>query len=307
MDMMTLKNKIHTRERRAVIAVAHAVDASIFQAAAQASDENLATFLFIGPLSEMTDAMQEAGYSADTSTSRFIDTKDEKQSASEAVKMVSEGEADVLMKGMTATSTLLKAVLDKEHGLRTGRILSHVAGFSLPGREKLLFLSDAAMNIAPDLEQKVKITTNAVEAVKNMGVEVPKAAVIAAVETVNTSMQATLDAAALTMMNQRGQISGCIIDGPLGFDNAISPEAAEQKGITSPVAGQADLLLVPQIETGNALYKSFTYIGGAVVGGMIVGAGAPIVLSSRSDSVESKLFSMMMAVSTADQSQEGSI
>ncbi|WP_147802858.1 bifunctional enoyl-CoA hydratase/phosphate acetyltransferase [Alkalicoccus halolimnae] len=297
MNLEALKQAIALKEHKAVIAVANAVEASVFRAAQIALDESLAEFHFIGALNEMTAAMEEADFSADENTVVFIDCRDEAEASEKAVRLVSEGKADVLMKGMVSTSILLKAVLHKEYGLRSGNVLSHVAGFTLPDREKMLFLTDAAMNIAPSLPEKVQIVENAVAALNQMGIENPKVAVLAAVENVNPAMQATVDAALLTQMNKRQQITNCIVDGPLGFDNAVSLEAARKKQIESPVAGEADLLLAPQIETGNALYKSFTYIGRGVVGGMIVGAKAPIILTSRTDSEESKLFSLAMAVS----------
>lgn len=211
---------------------------------------------------------------------------------------MSSGQADILMKGMIPTSDLLKAVLHKEAGLRTGKILSHVAAFEVPGYDRLIFVTDSGMNINPDLQQKAQIIENAALIAKGIGVEMPKVAVLAAVETINPSMQATLDASALTVMNKRGQISYCVVEGPLALDNAISPEAAEHKGITGEVAGKADILLVPAIETGNALYKSLIYFSGAKVGAVIAGARAPIVLTSRADSAESKLFSIALAVKT---------
>lgn len=297
MNIEQLKQKITQRDSNAVVAVANAVDPSIFRAADAAIKDSMADFQFIGPLDEMASAMEEASFSADEDHCTFIDCESEKEAAEIAVKLVSQGKSDVLMKGMIPTSTLLKAVLHKEYGLRSGKILSHLAGFQIEGREKLLFLTDSAMNIAPDLKEKVQIVDNAVYAISQMGFEDIKVAVLAAIETVNPAMQATLDGAVLTQMNRRGQIANCTVEGPLGLDNAISAKAAKQKKIDSPVAGAADILVVPQIETGNILYKSFTYVGGATVGGMIIGARAPIILTSRTDSEESKLFSLAMAIS----------
>ncbi|SER48581.1 bifunctional enoyl-CoA hydratase/phosphate acetyltransferase [Salipaludibacillus aurantiacus] len=298
MDLNTLFHKIKNQEPQ-TIAVAHATDPTVFESAEKALEKNLASFIFTGPESEMEKALNEASFTfRDDTRVSFVNTDSDKESALTAVEIVKQDKARVLMKGMVSTSILLKAVLNKENGLRTGKILSHLAGFSLPGRDRLLFITDAAMNITPDLKEKVQIIDNAVYAVNKMGVDKPKVAVIAAVETVNPAMQATVDGAALTQMNRRNQIKGCEVDGPLGFDNAVSRTASSQKGITSEVAGNADILLVPGIETGNVLYKSLTYFGQAVVGGMIVGAKAPIVLTSRSDSADSKLFSMAMALST---------
>ncbi|WP_096434732.1 bifunctional enoyl-CoA hydratase/phosphate acetyltransferase [Alteribacter populi] len=280
------------------IAIAHAIDESLFLAAKRALEAEVASFVFVGPKETMVK-LAEAANIANNDGVTFVDSSNEKESASSATSLVNNGEADVLMKGMVGTSTLLKAVLNKENGLRSGKVLSHVAAFDLPERDSLLLLTDAAMNIAPDLKEKLDIASNAVDVAHRIGMEQPKVAALAAVETVNPAMQATLDAAALTQMNQRGQLKGCIMDGPLAFDISVSPEAAAQKKINSEVAGQADLLLVPSIETGNAIYKSLTIFGKANVGGIIAGAKAPIVLTSRADSIESKLFSMTLAVGAA--------
>lgn len=221
------------------------------------------------------------------------------QAAELAVKSVRLNEANVLMKGNIPTATILKAVLNKEYGLRTGSVLSHVAVFEVPHYDRYIIVTDAAMNIAPDLEQKAQIIANAVSVAKSIGIEKPKVAPLAAVEVVNPAMSATIDAAALSMMNDRGQIKGCIVDGPLALDNAVSPAAAEHKGIVSEVAGNADILLVPDIEAGNILYKSLVYFANAKVGAVIAGAKAPIVLTSRADSAESKLYSLALAVCSA--------
>lgn len=225
------------------------------------------------------------------------------QSSAEAaelsVKAVRNGEADVLMKGNIPTANILKAVLNKEWGLRKGSVLSHVATFEVPNYNRLIFVTDAAMNIAPDVTQKAAIIQNTVEVALAIGIDLPKVAPIAAVEVVNPAMQATIDAAMLTQMNRRGQIKNCVVDGPLALDNAVSQIAAEHKGIVSDVAGKADILLVPTIEAGNVLYKSLVYFADAKVGAMIAGAKAPIVLTSRADSAETKVYSLALAVATA--------
>lgn len=195
----------------------------------------------------------------------------------------------------------MKAVLNKEYGLRTGNVLSHVAVFEVPGFNRPILMTDAAMNIAPDLQQKAQIVQNAVAIAKKLGIETPKVAPLAAVEVVNPVMQATVDAAALTMMNSRGQITGCIIDGPLALDNAVSVLAAEHKGLQSEVAGNADILLVPAIEVGNVLYKSLVYFAQAKVGAVIAGARVPIVLTSRADKAQSKLYSLALALSCTNE------
>jgi phosphate butyryltransferase len=211
------------------------------------------------------------------------------------VELVSSGNADMVMKGLVDTATFLRAVLDKEKGLRTGKILSHVAVFDVPALQRIIVLTDAAMNIAPDLMTKKQILENAVGIAKSIGIDTPKVAVVAAVEVVNPDMQPTLDAAVLSKMNDRGQIKGCIVDGPFAIDNALSEEAAEHKGIKSPVAGKADIILVPNIETGNVMYKTLTYTSNAKNGGILAGAAAPVILTSRSDSHESKLYSIALA------------
>ena len=192
----------------------------------------------------------------------------------------------------------MKAVLNKEWGLRKGSVLSHVAAFEVPNYDRLIFVTDAAMNIAPDVTQKAAIIQNTVEVARAIGIDLPKVAPIAAVEVVNPAMQATIDAAMLTQMNRRGQIKNCVVDGPLALDNAVSQIAAEHKGIVSDVAGKADILLVPTIEAGNVLYKSLVYFADAKVGAMIAGAKAPIVLTSRADSAETK--SIFISIGSCD-------
>jgi len=214
-----------------------------------------------------------------------------------AVRMVSSGEADVLMKGFIHTDDFLRGVLNKEFGLRTGSIMSHVFVAEIREQDKLLFITDSSMNIAPDLEQKAAILLNAAYLASLFGVQNPKVAALAAVELVNPAMPATLDAAALAKMADRGQyVPVCTVDGPFALDNAVSPAAARHKRITGPVAGQADILLVPTIECGNILAKSLVYFGGHRLVGLLVGAKAPVVLTSRADSTESKLLSMAAAV-----------
>ncbi len=201
------------------------------------------------------------------------------------------------MKGLVSTADFLRAILNKEEGLRKGDMLSHVGFFDPKAYHKVLMITDAAQNIEPTLPEKITILNNAVDVYAKIGYPNPKVALLAAVEVVNPKMPSTLDSAAIVQMNRRNQIKGCIIDGPLAFDNAISKEASEHKGIVSDVAGDADLLFVPNIEVGNVLYKSFTYFGGANVAAMILGAKVPIVLTSRADSNRSKLLSIALAAS----------
>ena len=215
--------------------------------------------------------------------------------ANEAVKLVSNKEADILMKGMVSSSTFLKAVVNKDFGLRTGRLLSHVAVLEVPSFEGLIFVTDGGMNIEPSLEQKIDILRNGIDTLKSLGYEDIHVAILSAVETVSQNMPSTVDAAIICKMSDRGQITGAIIDGPLALDNILDGQAALAKGIHSPVAGNSDLILVPNIETGNALAKSVTFLSKGHMAGIVAGAQAPIVLSSRADSMVSKLSSIAIA------------
>ncbi|GLV62212.1 phosphate butyryltransferase [Bacillus mycoides] len=280
------------------VAVAVAEDHEVIEAVAKAIKLQLAQFRLYGNQEKIMGMLQEHGLQ----TSEHIEVIAVKSSAEAAelsVKAVRNGEADVLMKGNIPTANILKAVLNKEWGLRKGSVLSHVAAFEVPNYDRLIFVTDAAMNIAPDVTQKAAIIQNTVEVARAIGIDLPKVAPIAAVEVVNPAMQATIDAAMLTQMNRRGQIKNCVVDGPLALDNAVSQIAAEHKGIVSDVAGKADILLVPTIEAGNVLYKSLVYFADAKVGAMIAGAKAPIVLTSRADSAETKVYSLALAVATA--------
>ncbi|HDR4722864.1 phosphate butyryltransferase [Bacillus cereus group sp. Sample62] len=280
------------------VAVAVAEDHEVIEAVAKAITLQLAQFRLYGNQEKIMGMLQEHGLQ----TSEHIEVIAAASSAEAAelsVKAVRNGEADVLMKGNIPTANILKAVLNKEWGLRKGSVLSHVAAFEVPNYDRLIFVTDAAMNIAPDVTQKAAIIQNTVEVAQAIGIDLPKVAPIAAVEVVNPAMQATIDAAMLTQMNRRGQIKNCVVDGPLALDNAVSQIAAEHKGIVSDVAGKADILLVPTIEAGNVLYKSLVYFADAKVGAMIAGAKAPIVLTSRADSAETKVYSLALAVTTA--------
>ncbi len=225
----------------------------------------------------------------------IVECADDASAVELAVRAVRGGEAQMLMKGLVSTGTFLKGILNKEFGLRDRPLLSHVAMFEAADPERLVIFTDVAMNIAPDLAQKVQILENAVGLARRLGIERPKVAVIAAVETVNAEMPATLDAAALAKMADRGQIKGCVVDGPLGLDNALSVEAARHKGIVSPVAGLADVLLLPDIEAGNVLYKAIGLVAKCPLAAVIVGASAPVVLTSRADSDETKFNSIALA------------
>ncbi|QTD41739.1 phosphate butyryltransferase [Sporosarcina sp. Te-1] len=284
-------------ENRPVVAVASAADSHVLGAVKMALERKLAAFRLFGEAKEIRTLLASVdSHLLDHPSIEIVDATDQRQAAQLAVQTVSSGEADVLMKGNLPTATILKEVLNRDYGLRKETILSHVAAFEVPGYEPLLFVTDAAMNIAPDLMEKAQIVRNAVQAAHACGIEKPIVAPLAAVETVNPAMQPTLDAAALVAMNHRGQISGCFIDGPLALDNAVSQEAAEHKGIAGETAGKADILIVPTIEAGNILYKSLMYFAKAKVGAVIQGAKAPVVLTSRSDHMESKLYSLALAI-----------
>lgn len=278
---------------RRTVAVAVAADAEVLAAVCEARREGLADAILVGSAEKIRLLAAEHGY--DLSGMEIIDLPDNLLAAQQAVRLVREGRAHMLMKGLVSTADILRAVLDKEQGLRTGRVLSHIAVLSVPTYHKLLFLTDGGQNIAPDLKLKTAIVQNAVEVARALGVAHPKVAPICAVEVVNPKMQATVDAAELMAMAERGEIAHCTISGPLALDGAVSREAALHKGIKSDVAGDVDILLVPDIETGNILYKALVYLAHAKVAGIIAGASAPIVLTSRSDSPEAKLLSIACA------------
>lgn len=278
--------------KKKTISVAVAQDKVVLEAVMKAIEMNIINAILVGNEEEIKAiASKEA---MDLSTVKIVNELDIDKAAAKAVELVSNGEADFLMKGLLGTANLLKAVLNKEAGLRTNNLLSHVMIYDVKSYDKLLFLTDGGMITYPELQDKIGIINNAVKVAKALDIEMPKVAPICAVEVINPSMQATLDAAALSSMSKRGQIKNCIIDGPLGLDNAISKEAAKHKGIVSEVAGDADILLVPNIEAGNFLGKSMTYFAGAESAGVIVGAKCPVVLVSRADSAKSKLYSIAL-------------
>ncbi|MCK2157920.1 phosphate butyryltransferase [Exiguobacterium sp. 17-1] len=281
----------------AVVAIASADDEEVMDAVSLAIENDLARFHLFGDATRI----QKMIHDRQLRESQFVitHTATAQEAAERAAYAVRKGDADVLMKGLVPTATFMKAVLNKETGLRSGNVLSHVALFEVPGRETAIGLTDAAIHIAPTLEDKVHIIENGVTALRAVGYSLPKVAVLAAVEVVNPTMQATIDAALLTQMNRRGQIKDCLVDGPLALDNAVNLEAAKQKGLTGDVAGAADLLVVPQIEVGNVIYKSLMYFAQASVAAILVGAKAPVVLTSRADTAEAKLYSLAFALLNA--------
>lgn len=282
---------VKSGKKRLAVAVAH--DEHCLEAICAVDKLGLVEAILVGNEFKIKDIA--AKFKLDIEGMRIIHEEVDATSVKIAVKMVRNKEADILMKGNVPTATFLRGVLDKEGGLRKGDVLSHFALFELPTYHKLIGLTDAAMIPAPDFKTKVALTTNAVEFMNRLGYAKPKVAVLAAVEMVNEAMPATLEAAMLSKMSQRGQIKNCIIDGPLAYDNAVSAASAKHKGIVSDVAGDADLLIVPDIEAGNILYKAYGFSANAKLAAVVLGAAAPIVLTSRSDTEESKQASIIMA------------
>lgn len=276
------------------IAVAVAQDFEVLSAVSAAKKLGIADAILVGDLDEINKVAESNNF--DLSVFQVLDVKDKAEASRKAVELVSTGKAHIVMKGLVDTSVVLKAVLDENIGLRTGNVLSHVAVFDVPCYDRLFYVTDAAMNIAPNLEQKKQIIENAVTVANALGNSNPKVGIVTAVEKVNPKMQATLDAAELVKMNEEGKLAGCVVGGPFALDNAVSEEAAKHKGVTHPVAGHADILMVPNIESGNVLYKSMVFFAQAKNAGIIVGAKAPVVLTSRADSDEAKLNSIAIGV-----------
>src|SRR5690554_178212 len=276
------------------VAVAAAEDEHVLKAVQEALARGVATPLLVGDKEKVRAIAREIGLSLEGI--EIVNNREGAAiSARLAVNKIRSGDADFLMKGFVSTGELLKTILDKEEGLRSGQLLSHVAFFQSPYYHKVLCVTDAAMNIAPGLDEKAAIIGNAVAACHRLGIGHPKVAVAAAVETVNPKMEATLHAAKLKEMNQNGTLSGCIVDGPFAIDIAVNREAARNKGIESKVAGDSDVILVPDIEAGNMFYKALNFLGGAVSAAVVMGASVPIVLTSRSDDERSKLLSIALA------------
>ncbi len=278
-------------------------DAHSLNAVVEATRQEIIRPILVGDI-EKTLGLAEI-LNLDLSKYEMVQADNPMEAVTLSVKMVHDGKAEVLMKGKVGTSEMLKCVLNKEYGLRTGKLLSHFAYFEVETYHKLIAVTDVAMNIAPNLTEKIGILNNAVRILNNLGIPKPKVAVLGAIEKVNTDMNATLDAALLSKMNQRDQILNCIVDGPLAFDNAVSLESAKHKEIKSEVAGDTDLLLMPDIEVGNVLYKTLVHFARAKVASMIVGASVPIVLTSRSDSEQAKFDSILLAAVAARNGMKG--
>jgi phosphotransacetylase len=278
-------------------AVVHPCEATALAGAMEAGSMKLIAPVLVGPAAKIADVAKASRI--DLGQTRIVDVPHSHASAAKAVELVREGEVELLMKGSLHTDELLGAVVARDTGLRTGRRLSHVFIMDVPTYHKVLIVTDGAINIAPTLEDKVDICQNAIDLAVSFGVKEPKVAILAAVETVTSKMPATIDAAALCKMAERGQINGGILDGPLAFDNAISKEAAETKGIRSSVAGDPDILLAPDLEAGNILAKQLSFLANADSAGLVLGARVPIILTSRADSVRSRIASCAVAMLAA--------
>jgi len=298
-----LREVVEMAQRRGPrrVAVAVAEDEIVLRALAEAIEHGLAKPLLYGRASRIEAAARAAGVDPSSETGRALlqeikDQSDEASAVEAAVAACRSGEADMVMKGHTDSGTLLRAVLDRDRGLRAGGMLSHVAVVEVAGLDRLLFITDGGLNVLPDLPRKRAIVENAIHVARACGVAHPRIAALAAVETVTPEMPATVDGAALAAAARDGAFAGAELDGPLALDLALSSLAAERKGFFSPVAGRADILLVPNIETGNILTKGLIYLAGAKVGGVVVGATAPVILLSRADEAETKLHSMAIGV-----------
>ncbi|HET6485359.1 MAG TPA: bifunctional enoyl-CoA hydratase/phosphate acetyltransferase [Spirochaetia bacterium] len=272
--------------------VAQAADATILEALEEARRAGFARPVLVGLPDEIEKEARVQGISL--SGWEMVPVAAKTDSAAEAVKTIAHGDGDILVKGLLQTADLLRAVLNKANGLNTGRTLSHVGVFRFEGSERFYLVTDAAISIAPTYEQKIDIVQNAVDLAHRLGIETPVVAILCAIETVNPDMQATVDAACLAKMAERGAIRGARVEGPLALDNAVSVEAARHKGITSDLAGRADILVAPNIEAANILYKALIFFAKAEEAGIVMGARAPIVLNSRSDSVRNKLYSLAL-------------
>ena len=281
------------------MSVAVAQDAPVLKAVDEAYKAGIVEASLVGSKKEIETIASKLN--VDLSNYEIIDEPKEEMAVKKAVELVHENHCDLLMKGKVHTSHLLHSVLDKNYNLRTGMTMNHVGVFEVSTYNRLLIITDAAMVIAPTLEQKVDSIYNAERVAHVIGIDVPKVAVLGAVETVSSSMPATMEAALLAKMNDRKQIKGAIVDGPFALDNAVSEEAAKHKGIESPVAGKADVLLVPDIEAGNILYKALVFIAKGKLAGTILGARVPIVLTSRADSDETKLYSIALSALVAQE------
>lgn len=276
-----------------LVAVAAAAHNLVLESVCQAVELGLIVPLLVGREEDIR--REAAAIDWDLHGAQIVPTETNKAAAAAAVDLVRQGRAQILMKGYLHTDEMLHAVLRQDTGLRTDRLLSHVFVLEVPTYHKLLLITDAAINIAPGITEKAAITQNAVDLARKMGVERPKVAALSSIETINPNIPSTVHAACLSKMAERGQIRGAIVDGPLAFDNAISAEAAREKGIVSPVSGDVDVVVVPDLDSGNILSKNLEYLARAKMAGIVIGAMAPVVLTSRSDPPRARVFSLALA------------
>lgn len=287
---MAAEKKFHP-----TIAVASAGDANALETVAEARENDLADAVLVGPREEIEKAAAEAG--VDLHGFTLLTASDEVDAVGKALECIRTGKCEILMKGAVPTGTLMKRVVEKEYGLRTDRILSHTAVFNSPREERLLLLTDAGINIAPDMTRKRDIIINAAEVARALGIELPKVAALSYVEKkTNLKERSVADAVVLAEMSKAGKIPGCIVEGPFALDNAVSPESARIKKIEGEVAGQADILLAHDLHMGNAIYKALQVWVGSIMAGVVVGSKMPIILTSRADSAESKFYSLALAI-----------
>ncbi|MGI6120209.1 MAG: bifunctional enoyl-CoA hydratase/phosphate acetyltransferase [Desulfosporosinus sp.] len=294
---MLVKNFDHLLElvkhkRKMKIAVVVAEDLEVLKVVSKAEEMELAEFILLGDTTKIKKIINENKLSV---SAEMIDEKDHKQASEKAVDMIVSGEVDTIKKGMLHTDIFMKAILDKKKGLNTGKRISHVAVIEKENKDGLLMITDCGITIDPDLMAKKMILENAVELAHKLGYEKPKVAVLASTEVINPAMQDTVDAAVLSKMSERGQIKGCIVEGPLALDNAISMESAERKGIKGAVAGNADIIVVPQVTVGNTLSKAITFIAKKQVLSVLMGVAIPVVITSRTESMDGKILTIAMA------------
>ncbi|MGH6911026.1 MAG: phosphate acetyltransferase [Phenylobacterium sp.] len=293
------KRLVEAAQRQAPVptAIAHPCDEASLESAVEASKLRLIVPILVGPAKRVREVAAQAGL--DISAFELVDAAHSHDSAAKAVELVRAGRAEALMKGSLHTDELMGAVVPRDTGLRTARRVSHCFIMDVPGHADALIITDAAVNIAPSLEDKVDIVQNAIDLAHAMGVTEVRVAILSAMETVNPKVPSTVEAAALCKMADRGQITGALLDGPLALDNAISPEAALVKKISSPVAGRANVLVVPDLEAGNMLAKSLSFLAGADAAGIVLGARVPIILTSRADALLTRLASCAVALMVA--------
>lgn len=288
------EEKLTERKVKARVAVVNAVIESAVDAAIEAASKGFAVPLFIGDKAKVEELL---GYHKGKFEYEIIDSKSESESGKKAVELVKEGKADVILKGSITTSNFMKPILNKETGIvKAGSLVSHISVFSMETYHKFLIVSDVAINITPTLEEKVKIVKNAVEVARNLDIKSPKVAILAAAETVNLKMPSSIDAAIISKMGDRGEFGDAIVEGPMALDLAVSKDACEEKNFHSPVGADADIVIAPEIDAGNVLYKSLTKLAKADLAAILCGTKAPVVLTSRGDTAEIKYWSLLLAL-----------